>query len=76
MESARDTSVAGDTFAKLLRGHAAARGRRPAFRHKDLGLWRTWTWSEVYDETRAFLGMAGQEILDAIGHSGILHDAA
>src|SRR5271165_5619390 len=26
---------------------------RPAFRHKDLGLWQTWTWGEVYDETRA-----------------------
>ena len=42
-----------DTFAKLLRAHATLRGTRPAFRHKDLGLWQTWTWAEVYDETRA-----------------------
>ena len=28
-------------------------GARPAFRHKDFGLWQTWTWAEVYDETRA-----------------------
>jgi hypothetical protein len=30
---------ANDTFAKLLRAHAAVRGARPAFRHKDFGLW-------------------------------------
>jgi long-chain acyl-CoA synthetase len=42
-----------DTFAKLLRGHARVRGGRPAFRHKVFGIWRTWTWSEVYQETRA-----------------------
>ncbi len=53
MASARETGVASDTFAKLLREHAARRGRRPAFRHKDFGLWQTWTWAEVYDETRA-----------------------
>src|SRR5271165_5251488 len=51
--SARRASDAADTFAKLLREHAERRGRRPAFRHKDLGLWQTWTWGEVYDETRA-----------------------
>jgi long-chain acyl-CoA synthetase len=47
------TRVAGDTFAKLLREHAARRGARPAFRHKDFGLWQTWTWGQVYHETRA-----------------------
>jgi len=51
--SAGEANAAGDTFAKLLREHAVRRGRRPAFRHKDLGLWQTWTWAEVYDETRA-----------------------
>ncbi len=44
---------ADDTFAKLLRVHAWVRGGRPAFRHKDLGIWRTWTWAEAYEETRA-----------------------
>jgi hypothetical protein len=29
---------AEDTFAKLSRAHAAPRGSRPAFRHKDFGL--------------------------------------
>jgi long-chain acyl-CoA synthetase len=51
---------AGDTFAKLLRAHARERPTRPAFRHKDLGLWQTWTWAQTYDETRALaLGLIG-----------------
>jgi long-chain acyl-CoA synthetase len=51
---------ADDTFAKLLRGHARVRGGRPAFRHKVFGIWRTWTWTEVYEETRALAqGLAG-----------------
>jgi long-chain acyl-CoA synthetase len=45
--------IADDTFAKLLRVHARVRGRRPAFRHKVLGIWRTWTWGQVYEETSA-----------------------
>ncbi len=53
MESARDQGDARDTFAKLLRAHAAERGQRPAFRHKDFGIWQTWTWAQVYAETRA-----------------------
>lgn len=44
---------ADDTFAKLLRVHAWVRGGRPAFRHKDFGIWKTWTWSQVYEQTRA-----------------------
>ena len=51
---------ASDTFAKLLRAHARERPTRPAFRHKDLGLWQSWTWAETYDETRALaLGLLG-----------------
>ena len=42
-----------DTFAKLLRAHAAERGARPAFRHKNFGIWQTWTWAEVFEQTRA-----------------------
>ena len=52
--------AADDTFAKLLRVHAWVRGGRPAFRLKDLGIWRTWTWARVYEETRALAqGFAG-----------------
>ncbi|HME85756.1 MAG TPA: AMP-binding protein [Roseiarcus sp.] len=53
MGSAREGRDANDTFAKLLRSHAAERGQRPAFRHKDFGIWQTWTWAEVFEQTRA-----------------------
>jgi len=43
-----------DTFPKLLIHNAATRGRRIAMRHKDLGIWQSWTWEQVLDEVRAF----------------------
>jgi long-chain acyl-CoA synthetase len=43
-----------DTFPKLLIENARIRGARPAIRHKDLGIWQTWTWSQVLEEVRAF----------------------
>jgi len=42
-----------DTFPRLLMHHARVRGDRPAMREKDLGIWQTWTWSQVADETQA-----------------------
>jgi long-chain acyl-CoA synthetase len=39
-----------DTFPKLLLHHARARGSAPAIREKTLGIWQSWTWSEVRDE--------------------------
>ena len=45
--------AAEDTFPKLLRMHARVRGDRPAFRHKDRGIWQTWTWREVHEKVRA-----------------------
>ena len=27
---------------------------RPAFRHKDRGIWQTWTWKEAFEEIRAY----------------------
>lgn len=42
-----------DTFGKLMRVNAWVRGERPAFRLKELGVWRTWTWAQAYQETRA-----------------------
>jgi long-chain acyl-CoA synthetase len=48
-----------DTLPKLLIHNAAALGSRPAMRHKDLGIWQTWTWAQVLDEVRAFsVGLA------------------
>ena len=43
-----------DTFPKLLMRNARAYAGRPAYRHKDLGIWQVWTWAQVLDEVRAF----------------------
>jgi long-chain acyl-CoA synthetase len=42
-----------DTFPRLLMHHARVRGGRPAMREKDLGIWQTWTWSQVAAEVAA-----------------------
>lgn len=53
--AAQPTSAAAlDTVPKLLLRNAERHGSRPAFREKDLGIWQSWTWSEVCDEVRAF----------------------
>src|SRR5436309_1501387 len=43
-----------DTFPKLLARNAAQFSSRPAFRHKDLGIWQTWTWAQVAETVRAY----------------------
>lgn len=43
-----------DTFPKLIERNAARWPERPAMRHKDLGIWRSWTWAQALDEVRAF----------------------
>ena len=43
-----------DTFPKLLARNARIRGTRPAVRLKDLGIWQTWNWAEVWQQCRAF----------------------
>jgi long-chain acyl-CoA synthetase len=48
-----DTSAqTADTFPKLLIQNAEIMRGRPAMRHKDLGIWQTWTWDAVLDEVR------------------------
>ncbi|HEY7248348.1 MAG TPA: AMP-binding protein [Xanthobacteraceae bacterium] len=48
-----------NTFPKLLIRNARLLASRPAYRHKDLGIWQTWTWSQVLEEVRALsLGLA------------------
>jgi len=48
-----------DTLPKLLIHNAVAIGARPAIRHKNLGIWQTWTWQEMLEEIRAFsVGLA------------------
>ena len=50
------TSSAGDpdTFPKYLLRNAERFGDRPAMRHKDLGIWQTWSWAEMLGEVRAY----------------------
>jgi long-chain acyl-CoA synthetase len=43
-----------DTFPKLLIRNARNFGHRPAMRHKDLGIWQTWTWAQVLEQVRAY----------------------
>lgn len=42
-----------DTVPKLLLLNAVRFAGRPAIRHKDFGVWQTWTWDQVRDEVRA-----------------------
>ena len=46
-------AVQADTFPKLLIHNARLFADRPALRHKDLGIWQTWTWAQLLDEVRA-----------------------
>jgi long-chain acyl-CoA synthetase len=41
-----------DTLPKLLLRNATRHGQRPAIRHKDFGIWQTWTWAQLLDEVR------------------------
>jgi long-chain acyl-CoA synthetase len=43
-----------DTVPKLLLRNAEQYADRPAIRHKDFGIWQTWTWAQLADEVRAF----------------------
>ena len=60
-----------DTLPKLLLRNAAEHADRPAMRHKDFGIWQTWTWAQLRDEVRAFaigLRKLGLERGDIGGH--------
>jgi long-chain acyl-CoA synthetase len=53
------TAAAENTFPKLLIRNARLFANRPAYRHKNLGVWQTWTWRQVLDEVRGFsVGLA------------------
>ncbi len=62
-----------DTFPKLLLRNAKIYADRPAMREKDLGIWQSWTWSQVLDEIRAFsiglkqLGLQRGEMIAIVG---------
>ncbi len=48
-----------DTFPKLLRRNVQQRPDVPAYREKEYGIWQTYSWKDVYDNSRSLaLGMA------------------
>jgi len=47
------SSRAGDTFPRLLFYHSQVRGEKTAMREKHLGIWQSWTWSDVAEHVRA-----------------------
>ena len=49
-----NAAATADTFPKLLIRNAQLFGNRPAMRHKDLGIWQTWTWAETLELVRAY----------------------
>jgi long-chain acyl-CoA synthetase len=42
------------TFPQYLLLNAERFGSRPAMRHKDLGIWQSWSWAELLREIRAY----------------------
>ncbi len=70
---AQDAAAPADTFTKLLIRNAELFGKRPAMRHKDLGVWQTWTWDQVLDIVRAYavglhrLGLRRGETIAVVG---------
>jgi len=70
---ARNAAAQADTFPKLLDRNAGSFGSRPAMRHKDLGIWQTWTWAQVLEIVRAYavglnrLGLNRGETIAIVG---------
>ena len=42
------------TFVDYLIRNATRFADRPAFRHKDHGIWKTWNWDAAFEEVRAY----------------------
>ncbi len=61
------------TFPQYLLLNATRFGDRAAMRHKDYGIWQTWTWSQQCDEVRSFslglkdLGLSAGERVAIVG---------
>jgi long-chain acyl-CoA synthetase len=64
-----------DTFPKLLIRNAEIFRGRPAIRHKDLGIWQSWTWEAMLEEVTAFsvglqeLGVRRGDKFTVLGHN-------
>jgi long-chain acyl-CoA synthetase len=66
-------AASADTFPKLLIRNAQLYGSRPSMRHKDMGIWQTWTWAEALEIVRAYavglnrLGLKRGETIAIVG---------
>ena len=49
-----DSSGQPATFPGYLLMNAKRFGARPAMRHKDLGIWQSWTWHQLLEDIRAY----------------------
>jgi long-chain acyl-CoA synthetase len=64
-----------DTVPKLLLRNASQFGGRPAMRHKDYGIWQTFTWSQQSENIRSFalglrkLGFERGDIVAIVGEN-------
>lgn len=70
---AEDSALARSAFAALLADRAATSGSGVALRHKRLGLWRTWSWRELWVDVRSIaqaLIAAGLEPGDVVVIAG------
>ena len=54
MDGTKPSTGQLDTFPSLLIENASTRGNKPAMREKGLGIWQTWTWSQVADEIKSY----------------------
>jgi long-chain acyl-CoA synthetase len=66
--------VEPDTFPKFVLQHSRQRGERPAFREKHRGIWRTWTWRELADETTALAAALSERGLQRGAHVVLIGD--
>jgi long-chain acyl-CoA synthetase len=68
-------SFTADTFPRLLARNAVQFATRTAMRHKDYGIWKTWTWADVAAEVNDFalglgvLGLKSDEKVAIIGNN-------
>lgn len=58
-DQGRSANTAGQnnaptTFPEYLALNAKRFGERPAFRHKDHGIWQTFTWSQAHENIRSY----------------------
>ena len=69
----RAGATAPQTFPQYLLLNAERFGSRVAMRHKDDGIWKSWTWAQLADEIRAFsmgLGAIGLKAGDKVAIVG------